>query len=219
MEIVNNGDLKRWSIEADKNNIQLSVHGIGDRAVGYLLDLAEELNNKNGNIDRRFRIEHAQHIRENDIKKCGDLGVIISAQPYHMFEEPWIANKIGTGRERYTYAFKSFLDNDVKVCFGSDWPVVTLDPIQGIYSAVTRLTSAGTALVPEERISVEEAIKCYTINAAYANYDEDKLGSIEAGKFADFVVLSEDLFSIDTKDIKDVKVDMTVFDGDVIFQR
>ncbi len=219
MDIVNSGELKRWSVEADKSNVQLSVHGIGDRAVGYLLDFAEELNSTNGNKDRRFRIEHAQHIRESDIKRCNDLDVIISAQPYHMYEEPWIVNKIGKERERYTYAFKSFLDNNVKLCFGSDWPVVTLDPIQGIYSAVTRLTSAGNELVPEEKISVENAIKCYTINAAYANYDENKLGSIEVGKLADMVVLCEDLFLIDPKDIKNVKVDMTVFDGEVIYKR
>ena len=176
---------------------------------------------QNPDWDRRFRIEHAQHISKKDIKRAAELGVIVSAQPYHIYDDGcWAESVIGKKRIKDFNAFRSLLDAGIKLCFGSDWSVSTMDPIKGIYVAVTRVTADGkhkNGFVPEEKISVKEAVDCYTINAAYAGFQEDKVGSIEIGKVADMVVLSENIFEISPEEIKNVKVEMTVFDGEIIF--
>ena len=187
-----------------------------------MLNIFEEIVKTNPQWDRRFRIEHAQHVRFEDIRRFAELGIIASVQPYHAIDDGvWAEKRIGD-RIKYTYAFKSFLDAGVKMCFGSDWTVAPLDALYGIYAAVTRRTLDGKnpdGWLPEQKISVEEAIKCYTINSAYAAFEENVKGSIEVGKLADLVVLSDDILTIDPVKIKDTKVDMTVFDGKVIYER
>ncbi len=223
MDIVTNGLLEKWATDADKNKLQISIHAIGDRANSYLLDLFTKIENKNPNWDRRFRIEHAQHVKKEDIERFAKLNVIVSAQPYHCIDDGvWAAKRIGNERIKDAYPFKSFLDAGVKLCFGSDWTVAPLNPIWGIYAAVTRRTlddKNPDGWIPDQKISVEDAIKCYTINNAYAAFEENVKGSIELGKLADLVVLNEDILSIDPANIKNVKVDMTVFNGNIIFQR
>jgi predicted amidohydrolase YtcJ len=222
-DIVIDGSLKKWALDADKNNLQLCVHAIGDKANDYILDLYEQIKNENPEWDRRFRIEHAQHIRAEDISRFNIMGVIASVQPYHCNDDgTWAVNRIGKERIKFTHPYKSFLNNDVVVAFGTDWPVAPLNPLLGIYGAVTRRTvddKNPDGWIPEQKITVEEAIKCYTFNAAYASFEEDIKGSIEVSKLADLVVLSDDILKINPVKIKDVKVEMTVFDGEIIYQR
>ena len=222
MDIVTNGDLEKWSIDADRNRIQLFVHAIGDKANSYMLDLYERISKNNSPWERRFRIEHAQHLRYSDIKRFSKLNVIASVQPYHCIDDGvWAEKRIGKKRLKYTHPYKSFLDNNVTVAFGTDWPVAPLNPLLGIYAAVTRRTVDNKnpdGWIPEQKISVEDAIKCYTLNAAFAGFEENIKGSIEEGKLADMVVLSEDILILYPVNIKDVKVDMTIFNGEIIFR-
>lgn len=223
MDIITDGSLEKWPLDADKNQLQLSVHAIGDRANSYMLDLYEKIINKNPKWDRRFRIEHAQHVRFEDIKRFAELGVIASVQPYHCIDDGvWAEKRIGAERIKYTYPFKSFLDAGVKICFGTDWYVAPLNPLLGIYAAVTRRTLDGKnpdGWIPEQKISVEDAIKCYTLNSAYASFEENLKGSIEPGKLADLIVLSDDILTIDPVRIKEAEVVMTVFDGKIIYKK
>lgn len=222
MDVVTDGRLKEWSLDADKNKLQISIHAIGDNANYLMLNLFEEIIDVNPKWDRRFRIEHAQHVRFEDILRFAKLGIIASVQPYHCIDDGvWAEKRIGD-RIKYTHPYKSFLDANVKTCFGSDWPVAPLNAIYGIYAATTRRTlddNNPNGWIPEQKISVEDAIRCYTINNAYAAFEENIKGSIEVGKLADLVVLSDDIFSINPVKIKDVKVDMTVFDGKIIYMR
>jgi predicted amidohydrolase YtcJ len=198
------------------------IHAIGDKANDVVLRLFEDITQANPNWERRFRIEHAQHIRPNDLARFKRLGVIASMQPYHCIDDGvWLEKKIGD-RVSGAYSFKSFLNAGIKLCFGSDWEVAPLNPVAGIYAAVTRRTLDGInpdGWLPEQKISVEDAIKCYTINNAYAAFEENIKGSIEPGKLADFVVLSEDILTMDPVEIINVKVDQTIFDGEIIYQR
>ena len=222
-DIILDGKLKKWAEDVDKNHLQLSTHAIGDRANSYMLDLYEEIKKENPDWDRRFRIEHAQHVRRQDIMRFSKIGVIASVQPTHAIEDGvWAIKRIGSERIKDTHPYKSFLDNGVKVCFGTDWPVVTVDPLLTLYSAVTRRTVDGKnpdGWIPEQKISIDEAIKCYTLNSAYAEFEENEKGSIQPGKYADFVVLSDDLLKIDPVKIKDVKVEMTVEGGKIVYKR
>jgi predicted amidohydrolase YtcJ len=222
-DIITDGRLEKWALDADKHKLQISVHAIGDHANSYLLDLVEKIEKENPEWDRRFRIEHAQHVRPQDIPRFAKLGVIASVQPTQCIEDgSWAAERIGPERIKYTHQYKSFLDNGVHLVFGTDWPVVSLNPLLGIYAAATRRTVDGknpNGWIPEQKISVEDAIKCYTLNNAYAEYSEKIKGSIEPGKLADFVVLSDDILTIDPVKIKDVKVDMTILDGKIIYKR
>ena len=223
MEIVSNGKLDEWALESDRNQLQISIHAIGNRANSYVLDLLEIIIKNNSSWDRRFRIEHAQHVRKEDIKRIAKLKAIVSAQPYHSFDDgAWADKKINNTQIQEAYSFNSFLKQGIKLCFGSDWMVTSLNPLLGIYSAVTRETADGrypNGWIPEEKISVEEAIKCYTINGAYASYEESIKGSIEAGKLADMVILSDDILTIESEKIKDAEITMTIFDGEIIYQR
>jgi predicted amidohydrolase YtcJ len=176
MEILSNGNLKKWAMEADKNNLQICVHAIGDSANSEMLSIYEEIVKTNPEWDRRFRIEHSQHVRFEDIDRFAKLGVIASVQPYHCIDDGvWAEKRIGKERIKYTYPFRTFLDKGVHLCFGSDWTVAPLNPILGIYAAVTRRTLDGKnpgGWLPEQKLTVEEAVKCYTINNAYASFDE-----------------------------------------------
>jgi predicted amidohydrolase YtcJ len=222
-DIVTDGRLEKWALAADKAGLQLSIHAIGDSANGLMLDLFEKIVKTNPKWDRRFRIEHAQHIRPTDFQRFAKLGVIASAQPYHAIDDGrWAEKRIGHERCKTAYAYRSFLDNGVKLCFGSDWTVAPLNALLGIYAAVTRRTTDGknpNGWYPEQKISVKEAIEAYTINNAYAVFEENEKGSISVGKLADFVVLSDDLLTVDPVSIENIRVDMTVLGGKVVYSR
>lgn len=208
---------------ADSAGLRLMVHAIGDRAIHTLLDIFEKVEQENGPSDRRFRIEHAQHIAPSDIPRFKELGVIASMQPYHAIDDGrWADKLIGAERARTTYAFKSLIDAGAIVSFGSDWFVAPPTPLEGIYAAVTRRTlddKNPEGWVPEQKITVEQALKCYTINGAYASFEEKVKGSLEVGKLADFVVLDQDLFKIDPTEIRNVKVLQTIVGGKTVFER
>jgi predicted amidohydrolase YtcJ len=222
-DIVTNGNLEKWCFSADRARLQICVHAIGDRANSFMLDVFEKITNTNSPWDRRFRIEHAQHIRQSDIERFNKLNVIASVQPYHAIDDGvWAEKRVGPKRVKETHPYKSFLKNNITVAFGTDWPVAPLNPLLGIYAAVTRQTVDGKnpdGWLPEQKISVEDAIRCYTLNAAYASFEEKIKGSIEPGKLADFIVLSEDILTIDPVRINDVVVEMTVFNGEIVYQK
>jgi predicted amidohydrolase YtcJ len=207
---------------ADRAGLQISIHAIGDRANHTILDLYERAERENGPADRRFRIEHVQHLRPADIGRFGPLGVIASMQPYHAIDDGrWAAGLLGPERIESSYAWRSLLDHGAVLAFGSDWPVAPLDPLMGIYAAATRRTLDGKhpgGWAPEQRITVAEAVHAYTVGSAYAEHQETVKGSLEPGKLADLVVLSADIFHIAPEEIEKARVAMTVFDGAVIYQ-
>jgi len=209
--------------QADKAGLQISIHAIGDRANRTILDLYARLEKDNGPADRRPRIEHAQHLHPADYARFAQLGVIASMQPYHAIDDGrWAITELGPERIKSSYAWKSLLDAGVTLAFGSDWPVAPLDPVMGIYAAATRRTLDGknpNGWVPEQRITVAQAVHAYTMGSAYAEHQEKVKGSIEPGKLADLVVLSDDIFTIPPATIENTKVEMTIFDGKVIYQR
>jgi predicted amidohydrolase YtcJ len=220
-DIVLDGRLEKWATMADRAGLQLSVHAIGDSANSLMLDLFERIVAANPAWDRRFRIEHAQHLHPKDFQRFAKLGVIASVQPYHAIDDGrWAEGRIGTTRCRTTYAFRTFLDAKVITCFGSDWTVGPLNPLDGIYAAVTRRTTDGKwpeGWFPEEKITVEEAIKAYTLTNAYAAFEENEKGSIVIGKVADMVTLSDNILLVDPVRIKDVKIVMTMVGGTIVY--
>jgi predicted amidohydrolase YtcJ len=206
---------------ADRAGLQVEIHAIGDRANAEILDLYERVEKKNGPRDRRFRIEHAQHLRPADIPRFASLSIIASVQPYHAIDDGrWAEKRIGSERCKTTYAFRSLLDAGAKLAFGSDWDVAPLSPVLGIYAAVTRRTTDGKnpgGWFPEQRISVEEALRAYTATAAYAAFEEKEKGTLSPGKLADFVILSADPFTVRLEEIEKVSVDTTVVGGRVVY--
>jgi predicted amidohydrolase YtcJ len=210
-------------LNADRAGLQVAIHAIGDRANNTILNFYERVGQEDGPRDRRFRIEHAQHLLAADIPRFGQLHVIASMQPYHAIDDGrWAAKRIDAERIKTTYAFRSLLDTSAVLAFGSDWPVAPMIPLMGIYAATTRRTLDGknpNGWVPEQKITVAEAVHAYTIGSAYAEGEEMIKGSLAPGKLADLVVLSEDIFHIDPVEIEKTRVDMTVFNGQIIFQR
>ena len=217
------GIMEQRVLAADRAGLQVAIHAIGDRANSIILDIYERASAQDGPRDRRFRIEHAQHLRPSDIARFGELGVMASMQPYHAIDDGrWAEDKIGLERARTTYAFRSLLEKGARVAFGSDWPVAPIDPIQGIYAAVTRRTIDDKnpgGWVPEQKISVEAAIQGYTSAGAYAEFAERIKGSIEAGKLADLVILDRNLMDIPPEDIRKAKVRMTLLGGRIIYKK
>jgi predicted amidohydrolase YtcJ len=217
------GIMEERILRADKGGLQVATHAIGDKANHIILDIFERVIQENGPRDRRWRIEHAQHLLPEDIERIARLNIIASVQPYHAIDDGrWAEKKIGHERCRTSYAFKSLIDAGALLVCGSDWTVAPLDPISGIYAAVTRRTLDGKnpeGWFPEQKISLEEAIKGYTINGAYAEFAERKKGSIERGKLADLVVIDRNLFAIPPEEIRGAKVMVTVLDGEVVYQR
>jgi predicted amidohydrolase YtcJ len=215
--------LRRDVIAADRAGLSVAVHAIGDRANAELLDIYAEAAKTNGPRDRRFRVEHAQHLRPEDYPRFKELGVIASMQPYHVIDDGrWAEGRIGAKRCASSYAFRSLRDAGAKLAFGSDWSVAPLSPILGIDAAVNRRTLDGKhpkGWFPEQRISVAEAIEAYTLNSAYAGFEEKDRGSIEAGKLADLVVLSRDILAEKERDhIAEAIVVMTVVGGKVVYE-
>ena len=216
-------DVQQWTDAADAAGLQITIHAIGDKANDEALDIFAAAAAKNGPRDRRFRIEHAQHLAPAAIARFARQQVIASMQPYHAVDDGrWAAKRIGPERIRRAYAFGSLLDTGATLAFGSDWTVAPLGPILGIDAAVTRQTLDGVnpdGWMPEERISLEQALLAYTAGAAKAGFSEDRSGSLENSKLADLVVLSENLFEISSSDIGNVEVDMTLVDGEVVYDR
>jgi predicted amidohydrolase YtcJ len=209
---------------ADAAGLNVCVHAIGDEANAALLDLFAEVAKANGAKDRRFRIEHVQHLRPQDYPRFRELGIIASMQPYHAIDDGrWAEGRIGAKRCASSYAFRSLLDAKARLAFGSDWPVAPLDPLTGIDAAVNRRTLDGkhpAGWFPEQRITVAEAVEGYTLGSAYAAFHEKDRGSITPGKLADFVVLSRDIFEpAERNRIADARVDLTVVGGQVAFER
>lgn len=209
--------------KADQAGLQVMVHAIGDDAIQQQLNIYERIARENGAKDRRFRIEHAQHIAPADIPRFGKLKVIPSMQPYHAIDDGrWAESYLGYERCKTTYAFRSLLDAGATLALGSDWFVAPPTPLEGIYAAVTRRTlddKNPQGWIPEQKISVEEALRGYTMGAAYAEFAEKKKGSLEKGKLADFVVLNADLTKIAPEKIREVQVVMTVVGGKVVYEQ
>ncbi|MCA1612040.1 MAG: amidohydrolase [Thermoanaerobaculia bacterium] len=207
---------------ADRAGLQVVIHAIGDRANAQILDVYERVAKANGPRDRRFRIEHAQHLRPADIPRFARLGVIASMEPYHAIDDGrWAEKRIGAERCRTTYAFRSLLDAGARLAFGSDWDVAPLSPIAGIDGAVTRRTIDGRnprGWFPEQRIGVREALTAYTAEAAWAAFEEGEKGTLAPGRLADFVVLSRDILTVPSEQIVDAKADATVVGGKIVYR-
>lgn len=205
----------------DANRLQLITHAIGDRANHTILDMYARVERENGPRDRRLRIEHAQHLLPSDIPRFAKLHVIASMQPYHAIDDGrWVERSIGHKRALTSYAWKSLLDDGTILAFGSDWPVAPMSPLMGIYAAATRRTIDGknpNGWIPDQKITVAQAVHAYTIGSAYAEFDEKVKGSIQPGKLADMVVLSDDIFHIDPVRITNTKVEMTIVGGKIVY--
>jgi predicted amidohydrolase YtcJ len=221
--VTDTAELREAIVESDRQGFQVIVHAIGDRANDWLLDVYAAARELNGSRDRRARIEHAQHLSRAAIGRFGPEGVIPSMQPYHAIDDGrWAAKRIGPERIATTYAFKDLLQAGARVAFGSDWTVAPIDPLLGIYAAVTRRTTDGAnpdGWVPAQKISVEQALAAYTAANAYACFREDRVGTLEVGKYADLAVLSDDILSIDPVAIEQVRVDLTMVEGEVVYER
>ena len=213
-------DLYQWTSGADKAGLQVIIHAIGDLAVRVLLDIYEQVEREHGSRDRRFRVEHAQHVAASDVPRFGRLRVIASMQPYHAIDDGrWAERLIGPQRAAEAFPIRSLLDAGAHVAFGSDWFVAPPAPLEGIYAAVTRRTLDGAhpgGWHPEERINVDEALRAYTSQAAFASFEEDEKGIIARGKLADFVVLDRDITQVPVETIGDTRVMMTVVGGRVV---
>jgi hypothetical protein len=211
-------DLKQNIKEAHELGLQLAIHGIGDKTNDEILKIFDELNVKGS----RPRIEHAQHLSRGAINRFAELEVIPSMHPYHAIDDGrWAEGRIGAERIKTTYAFKSLLDAGATLSFGSDWYVAPLNPLAGIYAAVMRRTLDGKnpmGWVPQEKISVEDAVMAYTINNAYAGFQENELGTIEVGKLADLVILDKNIFEIAPEMIITTKVTHTIIGGEVMYK-
>jgi hypothetical protein len=205
---------------ADHAGLHIATHAIGDRANKTILDLYQRLEEENGPADRRLRIEHAQHLRPEDISRFAQLHVIASVQPYHCIDDGrWAETRIGHKRALTTYAFRSLLDAGTVLAFGSDWFVAPINPMAGIYAATTRRTLDGknpNGWIPEQKVTVEQAVHAYTVGSAYAESQDDIKGSIVPGKLADFTVLSQDIFHMDPVQIENVKAEITVLGGEIV---
>jgi predicted amidohydrolase YtcJ len=209
-------------LAADRAGLQVMIHAIGDRANDAILSFYERLIKEDGERDRRYRIEHAQHLRAQDIARFGRAHVIASMQPYHCIDDGrWAEKRIGHERARTTYAFRSLLDSGATLAFGTDWSVAPLNPLLGIYAAATRRTLDGknpNGWIPEQKITVAEAVRAYTIGSAFAEFTEDVKGTLAPGKLADLVIIDRDIFKIDPVEIEKAKVTTTIMDGRIVYE-
>ncbi len=214
--------LYAWTRGADRAGLQVMVHAIGDRAIRTQLDVYQRVAAEHGPRDRRWRLEHAQHFDAADVPRLAPLGVVASMQPYHAIDDGrWADRVIGPERARLTYAFRALLDAGARLAFGSDWFVAPPTPLEGIYAAVTRRTLDDRhpeGWVPEQRLTVDEALRAYTAGGAHAGFAEGELGTLEAGKLADFVLIDRDLTRVDAGQLRDARVVLTVVGGRVVYE-
>jgi predicted amidohydrolase YtcJ len=214
--------LRAWIGAADAAGLQVVVHAIGERANELLLNIYDSVAAAHGHRDRRFRIEHAQHLKAADIDRIAKTGVIGSMQPYHAVDDGrWAFKRIRPEQIARTYAFRSLLDRGAHLSFGSDWPVAPMDPLLGIYAAVTRRTMDGKnpeGWVPEQKITVAEALRGYTAGTAYATFSEQRRGVLKPGMLADLVVLDRDLSTIPAPTLDQATVQATVVGGKVVYR-
>ena len=210
-------ELRRWMTRADEADLQVAIHAIGDQAVRELLDAYGDLESAHGPRDRRYRVEHAQHLDAGDIDRFAKLRIVAAMQPYHAFDDGrWAERRIGADRARLAYAFRSLIDAGATVAFGSDWTVAPLDPLTGVYAAVTRHTLDGAhpeGWIPEQKISIEQAMRAYTAAAAWAGFMDTRTGRLTPGRLADFVILTGDPFRIEPRNLLDLRVDATFVGG------
>ncbi|MBK6723186.1 MAG: amidohydrolase [Pyrinomonadaceae bacterium] len=210
-------------MNADKAGLQIRIHAIGDKANATILDHYQAVEKANGANDRRFTIEHAQHMRLEDLKRFASQKVVASMQPFHIIDDGrWAWKRLDAPRLKGTYAFRTILDSGGVLAFGSDSPVAPLNPILGVYGAVTRRTlddKNPNGWIPEQKITVDETVRAFTWGSAYAEFQDSEKGTLAPGMLADFVVLSEDIFTIDPTKIRDVTVLKTLVNGKLVFER
>jgi hypothetical protein len=215
--------LRVWIGNADSAGLQVSVHAIGDRANALLFQIFDSVARAHGERDRRFRNEHAQHLRREEIPLFARMNVIPSMQPYHAIDDGrWLERRIGRGRSLTTYAFHSLLTADARLAFGSDWTVAPLDPMLGVYAAVTRRTIDGAnplGWFPEERIALAPALRAYTAGNAYAVFAEGKWGTLAPGYYADLAVLDRDPFALQPESLATARIRYTIVGGRVVYER
>ena len=208
-------------MQADAAGLQLRIHAIGDSAISMILDIFSDIERAHGYHDQRFTIEHAQHMAPKDFERFAQLHVIASMQPYHAIDDGrWAEERLGHERARYSYAWRIFLDHGVTLAFGTDWPVAPLNPMPGLYAAVTRATLDGKnpgGWIPEEKITLPEAVEAYTIGSAFAEFQEHEKGSITPGELADMVILSDNIFDLKPEAIQNTKVETTIVGGNVVY--
>lgn len=208
---------------ADQAGLQVMIHAIGDEANWRILEVYRQVAERNGPRDRRFRIEHAQHLRPSEIPRFGRQRVIASMQPYHAADDGcWCEKRIGPERSQGTCCFRSLLESGAVLAFGSDWTVAPLSPLKGIKAAVTRQTLDGrhpNGWMPEQKLTLDEAVRAFTIGSAHAEFAEQVKGSLSPGKLADLVLLDRDLYRADPAEIDQAQVVLTVMDGEVVYER
>ena len=212
---------REYLARADATGLQVCIHAIGDAAISTVLDLYAEVEQAGGVRDRRWRIEHAQHMAVGDFERFAALKVVASVQPYHAIDDGrWAEARIGHDRASRTYAFRTFREHSVRLAFGTDWPVAPLNPMLTLYAATTRATLDGRnpgGWFPEQKLSIEEAIESYTLGSAYAEFQDHEKGSITPGKLADFVLLSEDVLRLPASDLQRVRVLRTWVGGAEVY--
>lgn len=215
--------MRTWIGDADSAGLQVAVHAIGDRANAILLAIYDSVAKAHGTRDRRFRDEHTQHLRPEDIPRFGALRVVPSMQPAHLIDDGrWVVQRIGPERIKTTYAFQTLLDSDAPLAFGSDWPVATLDPLTGVFAAVTRRTSDDKnpdGWVPDQKISVGEALRAYTAGNAWAVFAEDQWGTLAPGRFADVVIVDHNLFTMPPESLATARVSVTIVGGKIVYRK
>ena len=218
-----NTTMRQTMTDADKAGLQVRTHAIGDRANATILDHYKTVAETNGARDRRFTIEHAQHLRMDDLKRFAGQKVVASMQPFHIIDDGrWAWKRLDDKRLKGTYAFRTILDSGGVLAFGSDSPVAPWNPLVGVYAAVTRRTLDDKnpgGWVPEQKISVDETVRAFTWGSAFAEFQENWKGTLVPGKLADFVILSDDIFTIDPTKIRDVSVLKTIVDGRVVYEK
>lgn len=230
---LNRGPFTQMMIDADAANIQVTVHAIGDEAIGVMLDMIEAMTRANGLRDRRMRLVHAQVFAPQDFDRLKGLGVVAEVQPFHLSDDMrWMENRIGHERCKGAYAFKTIQEKGATLCFGSDWPgtsasIYHINPVYGIYAAVTRQTVRGAPAggwFPEQKLSVEDSIRAYTMGSAFASFEETIKGSLTEGKLADITVLDTNLLQVPPSEWMDaqgrvkIKTRYTIVDGRIVYR-
>ena len=206
-------ELTKMVRDAQKAGFQVCVHAIGDKAISTVLNAFESASRGKCDNPWRHRIEHASVLSKQLVKRLKNLGLIASVQPHFIISDFWVEARLGSARAKWTHPFKTLIENNILMIGGSDCPVELINPLQGIYALAARES------LPEQRVCVEEALKVFTVNAAYASFEENVKGSIEPGKLADFTVLSQNPLTTNPKKIKDIHVEMTIVGGKIVFSR